>query len=283
MRARRGKQLGGKPRKGHWTRGTTRRRNRKERPSGILVVLAAGLFILGVVAGFGWMMDRQLRGGILRQRAAAAQRPDWVAIGSLPGYVPRAFLAVADPSLAGGQRRRTVVGETPLAQDLVRQIYRLENGLGAEARGLAMGPLLESRLSTQDLLELYLNRVYLGQEREYAVFGVYHAAMEYFGKEPQELTLGEAATLAGLLLPPRITDPQEQAGAVGARRNEVLRQMVEGGWISAEAYRAAVREPLGFQPGREAVPMTRPEGWAEEPPVIRLPPNLPLVPDSATG
>src|SRR5690606_32441496 len=114
------------------------------------------------------------------------------------------------------------------------------------------------RIPSRDLIELYLNRVYLGEAQGLPVYGVFHAAREYLDKDPSEMTLSEAATLAGLLLDPRIDDPRAQVGAVGTRRNEVLKVMLQGELITPEEYRGAAAEPLPFQPGLEQMPFSRP-------------------------
>lgn len=278
-----GKRLGGKP-----PRTGRPGRSRAPRPEGagrggemgLLLVLAIGLFVVGGVAGFGWALDRQIRGGLLRQGATAERRADWVQLETLPAYVPQTFLAVVDPDfLTRGRLRRGASGTT-VARELVRQVHLLPSSLGGEARELMMGPVLEQRASKRELLELYLNRVYLGEEQGHPVYGIYHAAQEYFEKEPSALTLGETATLAGLLLEPRIEDPERDVGAVGARRNEVLRVLLIGQLISESQYRAALEEPLGFQPGLDQLPVTRPLDFGRESEVIRLPPNLRPAPDS---
>jgi membrane peptidoglycan carboxypeptidase len=95
-----------------------------------------------------------------------------------------------------------------------------------------------------------------------------------------ELTISESATLAGMLLQPRIEDPGDKPGAVGVRRNEVLRGMLQQGSISEAEYRAALAEPLGFQPGLSRQPMSRPLDWATETRVIRLPESHRPRPDT---
>jgi membrane peptidoglycan carboxypeptidase len=221
------------------------------RPQGaheLLIVVAVCCLVLGGVLGFTAAMDRQLRGGLLRQYAEAATRPDWVPLAELPPDVAAAFLAVVDPGFEeGGSLRARDEGNT-IPRELIRQIHLLGSGLADEAKELVMAPVLEGRATKSEILELYLNRVQLGSTGDYPVYGVYHAAREYFGKDPRELTLSEAATLAGILLEPRIDEPQQKAGAVGIRRNEVL---------SVQQYQAAVAERLGFQPGIAQMPMSR--------------------------
>lgn len=273
VRTTRGGRLGGAQRAGRWSRQVTGRAEAAGQRSALLGLLAFAVFVIAAVAGFAWAADRQLRGGLLAQRAEAVQRPDWVPLRELPAHVPLAFVVAVDPAfLYRGPLGESDDGRT-LSRELARQVHRLHGGLRSEARALVMGPLLEARLTEDEVLELYLNRVYLGEDQGWPVYGVYHAAREYFGKPPQQLTLGEAATLAGLLLPPRIHEPRRAVGAVGIRRNELLRQMLRAGAITPAEYEAALQEPLGFQPGVEYAPVTRPLGWDRAPEVIRLPPE----------
>ena len=268
----RGKRLGGEAprRRTRWAR--NRGLPESTPPVSALVVLAIGLFVVGTMAGYAWALDREIRGGILRQRAEAAQRPDWVDLRALPRYVPEAFLAVVEPELLAGSEIRPPVSGPSLARELVRQVHLLPNSLAGESRERLMAPVLEQRLNRTELLELYLNRVYLGRAQGYPVYGLYHASREYFEKLPEDLTLGEAATLAALLLEPRIEDPASRVGAVGARRSEVLRVLLLGELITPEEYQAARAEPLGFQPGLEQMPMSRPADWVDPLEPIRLPP-----------
>jgi hypothetical protein len=269
------KLLGGKPPR---SRGRFARRDgervKRNRSYGFVGVLAVALFVLGIVGGFAWAADRELRGGLIRQRAEAAQRPDWVRLGDLPPHVVEPFVAVVQPSLLRRGRVYPEEDGMTLARELVHQIHMIPRTFTGEARQLVMGPVLEQRLSSDALIELYLNRAYLGRPMGSPVYGLYQAAEEYFGKEPAQLTLSEAATLAGLLLSPRIDDPKGRVGALGPRRNEVLQVMLSGGLIGAEEHAAALAEPLGIQAGLDQMPFSRPADWGAEPEVIRLPPEF---------
>lgn len=147
---------------------------------------------------------------------------------------------------------------------------------------MVMGPVLEKRMPARSLLELYLNRVYLGRAQGVPVYGLYYGAQEYFGRSPSELTLGQAATLAGLLLTPQIEEPRVQIGAVGARRNEILLGLLRGELITPAEFEAALAEPLGFQQGLEQMPYSRPADWGEQAEIIRLPPGLRPMPVDST-
>lgn len=284
MRSKPGKMLGGKPprRGGKLSRPQMRRQERRS-ASPFLPVLALGIFIVSAVAGFGWALDREIRGGILAQRAEAQTRPDWVRVAELPDFVTAAIVSVVDPDFYRAGALRTGEAGTTLSRELVRQVHLLPESLGGEARELMMGPVLENRTSKESLLELYVNRIHLGTQHGEPVFGIYHASREYLNKDPQELTLSEAATLAGLLLPPRIQEPARKAGSVGIRRNEVLRVLLQTGQITAEQYREAVAEQLPFQPGLDRMPMTRPLDWTEPEEVIRLPEEFRPRPDTVTA
>ena len=278
-----GKTLGGAPRSGKWTKQPedTRIGGRYQGSLVALGVLGA-LLLVGIGAFAGWS-NMQLQRGLLAQEREARCRPDWVPLQQLPQHARDAFAVVADTTSFArrGQRR----GE-PLpaaSQQMVRQVYMMRGGMGDQARELAMAPLLELHTSPDRLLEFYINRVDMGRTENWPVYGVQHAAQEYFGKDARRLTLGEAATLAAILLPPRLRDPEGDPGAVGARRNEILRTLLATGKIDEAAYRAARAEPLAFQPGEDYAPMSRPLDWKQEPGVIRLPEALRPKPDSASN
>jgi hypothetical protein len=269
-----GRKLEGQaPRRGGRLSGPRQEPKRRSGSPQLLMVLVIGCLVLGTVAGFGIALDRQLSGGLLAQRREAMTRPDWVALQTLPPYVAPAFTLVVDPGFHNEARNTRDERQTTIPRELVRQIHLLEEGIGSDARELMMAPVLEQRTSRAQLLELFLNRVELGNANGYPIYGLYYAAHEYLGKEPQELTLSEAATLAGLLLEPKIDRPTDQAGAVGVRRNEVLRNLFAAGEITSEQYSQAISERLAFQPGLMEMPMSRRIPTSQDTAVIRLPPQ----------
>jgi penicillin-binding protein 1B len=269
-----GKFLGGAPpRAGRWTKHREDSRLGGRHRGSIIALLVLAVLIVGGIGGYLFWANSRLEAGLLAQEREARQRPDWVALGDLPPHVRHALGAVVDTT--SFVQRSLQRGEGPsVSRELVRQVHLLGGGLAAEAQELAMAPILEVRTSQRRLLEMYVNRVNLGRTENWAVFGIANASRDFFGKAPPELTPGEAATLAGILLPPRLADPEAEPGAAGARRNEVLRRMLAAGRLDAAAYAAAVREPLGFQPGVEHAPMSRPVDWRAEPEIIRLPEEL---------
>ena len=271
-----GKMLEGAPRKPRQAkRASDSGKTSRTRNAAIILLAIITVGAVGGIGGFAWVMWGRLDKGLLAQREAERRRADWVRMDELPRYVPEAFAAVVDTA----SFQRTPPEERDInpmpSRDLVRQVHRLaDGGVGGDARELVMAPLLESALSKRGLFELYLNRIAMGRTGDWQVYGIFHASREYFAKDVRRLTLGEAATLAGILLRPTLVSPEQTPGAVGARRNEVLRRMLARGKITEAAYRQAAAEPLAFQPGADYNPMSRPADWKREPAVIQLPPEL---------
>jgi penicillin-binding protein 1B len=107
-----------------------------------------------------------------------------------------------------------------------------------------MAYVTEKRYSKDEILELYLNDIYLGQRGQEGIYGVWEAAQFYFSKEPRDLTLAEMATIAGMIRSPNHFNPFRHTASAQVRRNEVLSSMLRDGYISKAAYDQAVTEPL---------------------------------------
>jgi penicillin-binding protein 1B len=107
-----------------------------------------------------------------------------------------------------------------------------------------MAVVLDIRATKDEVLELYLNDVYLGNRGSFAIHGVAEAARLYFGKDVNNLSLGEAATIAGIIQSPNTLSPFNSAARARERRNVVLRAMVSGSFVSADAAERASKEPL---------------------------------------
>lgn len=99
---------------------------------------------------------------------------------------------------------------------------------------------IEKNLSKDKILEIYLNQIFLGQRN----YGFAAAAKDYFGKKLGDLTLAEAALLAGIPKAPSRFNPVADPKAALERRNQVLARLQEVGWITQEDFRLAVAEPL---------------------------------------
>lgn len=160
-----------------------------------------------------------------------------------PGIDPIGILRAIWTNLRG--ERPYLVGGSTLTQQLVKNLFlRPEKTLRRKLLEQAMALLIEQRLSKDDILELYLNEVYLGQRGSFAIHGVAEAARLFFGKDVRNVTLGEAATIAGVIQAPQLFSPFRNLTRARARRDVVLQAMVEAGYLSADAARRAAREPL---------------------------------------
>jgi penicillin-binding protein 1B len=107
-----------------------------------------------------------------------------------------------------------------------------------------MSIALERRLSKDQILELYLNDVSLGQRGSFAIHGVAEAARLFFAKDITNVSLTEAATIAGVIQSPSRLSPFNNPERAKDRRNVVLRSMAEAGFISDDAAARAAKEPL---------------------------------------
>ncbi|HEX6265528.1 MAG TPA: penicillin-binding protein 1B [Burkholderiales bacterium] len=160
------------------------------------------------------------------------------------GFDPRG-LARAAVSLASGK----VQGGSTLTQQLVKNFFLTpERTLQRKFTELIMAVLLELHYDKNEILETYLNEIYLGQDRDRAIHGIGLAAQFYFGKQVQHLTLAESALLVGMVKGPAYYDPHRHAQRAVERRNLVLRETKELGSITMAQYAAARGSPLNVSP-----------------------------------
>lgn len=179
-----------------------------------------------------------VRGPYYGQRARLADIPD---------YVPQAFLAIEDRrfyqhegvdrmavlraivvNLRAGE---TVQGGSTITQQLARNLFLTPSQtINRKLREMVLASRIERRLTKDEILELYLNRVYLGDQ----AYGIDAAARRFFGHPANELTLAEAAMLAGLPKAPSRSAPTENLERATARQHVVLDAMVEAGFITPE-------------------------------------------------
>ena len=146
-------------------------------------------------------------------------------------------------NLAGN--RRYLVGGSTITQQLVKNFFLTpEKSIRRKLLEQFMALVLERRASKDEILELYLNEVYLGQRGSFAVHGVAEAARLFFGKDVGNVTLGEAATIAGVIQSPYSLSPFANQSRARDRRNVVLRAMADAGYIAEDASVRASHEPL---------------------------------------
>ncbi|HYK21663.1 MAG TPA: transglycosylase domain-containing protein, partial [Pyrinomonadaceae bacterium] len=140
-------------------------------------------------------------------------------------------------------------GGSTITQQLVKNTYLSpEKTLQRKYAEAMLAVALERRLSKQDIFALYCNEIYLGQRGAVTVRGVKEAARVYYAKELHDLTLAEAATLAGMIQSPARYSPLHHPEAAQTRRNAVLAAMQQNGFVTAEQYASATAEPITVAP-----------------------------------
>lgn len=136
-------------------------------------------------------------------------------------------------------------GGSTLTQQLVKNFFLTpERTLSRKLQEAALSVIVELRYAKNEILECYLNEIYMGQRGATEVHGVGEASRLYFGKPVRELSLAESATLAAVIPGPNRLSPFDRTEKVRARRDLVLGLMLEQGRIDTAAHDAAVREPL---------------------------------------
>ncbi|HJR61859.1 MAG TPA: PBP1A family penicillin-binding protein [Vicinamibacterales bacterium] len=136
-------------------------------------------------------------------------------------------------------------GGSTLTQQLVKNTFLTpERTPKRKFQEWIMSIALERRLTKDQVLELYLNDVWVGQRGSFAIHGVPEAARLFFGKDVANVTLSEAATIAGVIQSPPRHSPFNNPERSKERRNVVLKAMVDSGFIPADAATRAASEPL---------------------------------------
>jgi penicillin-binding protein 1A len=193
-------------------------------------------------------------GSVLVQRGEMAGAN--VALKDLPPYLPKAFIAIEDrrfyshygvdplgilrAAVANVLHRGVSQGGSTLTQQLAKNLFLTqERTLLRKLQEAELALWLERKYSKNEILELYLNRVYFGS----GAYGVEAAAQRYFGKSARNVTLGEAAMLAGLVKSPSRLAPNRNPEGAEKRAQVVLAAMADAKFISDAQAQAAVAHP----------------------------------------
>ena len=188
--------------------------------------------------------------------------------GEIPDVMVHAILAIEDRrffehsgvDLRGLMRavlrnagdERLGQGGSTITQQLVKNTYLSpEKTLERKYAEAMLSLALERRLSKNDIFALYCNEIYLGQRGAVAVRGIKEAARVFFGKELRDVSLAEAATLAGMIQSPAHYSPVRHPEAARFRRNVVLAAIEQNGWITREQNAAASAEPIVVAPASD--------------------------------
>ncbi|MBI2883416.1 MAG: PBP1A family penicillin-binding protein [Candidatus Methylomirabilis oxyfera] len=153
--------------------------------------------------------------------------------------------AVLRAAWANARRGTIVQGGSTLTQQLARVRYlNHERTLWRKIKEAVLALSLETTLSKREILEQYLNEVYLGQRGTYEVHGMTAASRHYLGKEPGALRPAEAALLVGLIRSPNTTSPLISPRRAQERRDLVLRRLQKERRLSEAEYQRALKEPV---------------------------------------
>ncbi len=191
-----------------------------------------------------------------------------VRLANLPDYVPNAVLAVEDRNfyhhfganpvsiiralIVNANEGAVRQGGSTITQQLAKNVFLSgEQTIKRKIQELMLAFWLEQKFTKQEILTLYLNRVYFGA----GAYGVDAASYRYFGKSASNLQLGEAAVLAGLLKAPSRYAPTNNPDDAGRRGRLVIEQMVEAGLLSRARANEVIANPvLLASPRFEAAP-----------------------------
>lgn len=183
-----------------------------------------------------------------------------VRLQDMPPYLPKAFLAAEDAGFykhdgidpwaifraslmnlkAGGIRQG---GSTITQQVVKRLLLSPEKSFERKIKEAVLAYRLENYLTKDEILTIYLNQIFLGSK----AYGVEAASREFFGKHVKDLTLAEAAILAGLPQAPSRYNPLADPAAAKARQKYVLDQMLSQGWITQAQHDQAINQKLVYK------------------------------------
>ncbi len=154
------------------------------------------------------------------------------------GIEPKGFVRAALANLASGKKSQ---GASTITMQVARNFFlSSERSYIRKLYEVAMAFKIEANLSKDEILQIYMNQIFLGNR----AYGFAAAGRTYYGKNIQQLTVGEAATLAGLPAAPSVYNPFASPKRAKIRRDYVLGRMRDLGYITNEEYEHEVNEPI---------------------------------------
>jgi penicillin-binding protein 1B len=189
-----------------------------------------------------------------------------IALAAIPARVTQAVLAIEDRRFydhPGVDFIRSIgaivtnlrgdhaylVGGSTITQQLVKNYFLSpEKSMRRKLMEQVMALVLERRATKDEILELYLNDIPLGQRGSFGIRGVSEAARLFFGKDISNLSVAEAATIAGVIQSPSALSPFNNTARCRDRRNVVLQAMATAGYVTQDAADQAAKEPLTIVP-----------------------------------
>ncbi|MGH7147389.1 MAG: transglycosylase domain-containing protein, partial [Nitrospiraceae bacterium] len=212
-------------------------------------------------------LEPELLSGV---RGESRQVREWIPLAQIPPRIIEMVLTIEDrrfyshfgiDPVAVGRALWTnftkggvVQGGSTITQQLAKNLfYSPQRTMGRKFKEALAALVLEVKYTKQNILESYLNEIYLGQAGFVSIYGVSEAAHRYFGKTLQELTVQEVAMIAGLIKGPNSYAPTKHPELAKERRNVVLRRLRETGLLTEEAWNRAVNEPLRVTPSEDVL------------------------------
>ncbi|MCK8044826.1 penicillin-binding protein 1B [Shewanella sp. 1CM18E] len=167
------------------------------------------------------------------------------------GVNPFAILRAAMVNISAG---RTVQGGSTLTQQLAKNFFlSSERSLTRKIREALMAIIIDFRYEKDEILEAYLNEVYMGQDKARGVHGMGLASQFYFGRPIAELTVAQQAFLVAVIKGPSYYNPWRYPERAQDRRDLVLRLLMEAGELNNAQYQAAAESPLGLRKANRSV------------------------------
>jgi len=158
--------------------------------------------------------------------------------------------AIARAALANIERGGVAEGGSTITQQLIKnRDLSPKRSLGRKTSEAVRALWLEAQYDKREILQAYLDQVYLGHVDGLAIHGIGTAARVYFSESAAELDLAEAATLAAMIQGPNRLSPQRNPERLRERRDWVLGRMAELGWADTAAVERARRSPIALRPG----------------------------------
>ena len=158
------------------------------------------------------------------------------------GLDPLGILRALYANLLSGDIRQ---GGSTITQQLAKNYFLTpERTFTRKIKEALMALTIEMMYDKNEILEIYLNEIYLGQKESVSINGIGEASFFYFGKPVGELSLSEGAVLAGLIRAPNLFTPYMDKNRSQARRDSVLEAMHKHQWLTAEQLKASLAKPL---------------------------------------
>lgn len=194
-------------------------------------------------------------------RSGSRQVREWIPLDRVPPTLIQTLLIIedrrffshfgVDPIAIGRAfwvnmtRGVLVQGGSTLTQQLAKNLYYSpKRTIGRKLRELMAAMALEFKYQKEEILESYVNEIYLGQAGPVSIYGVREAAHRYFSKDLDDLSIDEIALIVGLIKGPNAYSPVKSVESATTRRNVVLRRMKEEGILAEDAVAQAMNQPV---------------------------------------